>query len=157
MIFESQFIYVKKTLNLFIMKKFKATILVLTFISINLLLTGCSKDNPYANINLTQGADNITGGDFVGNGGSDSQTYTWTNNRTTAEYNADITASSSGVFQVIVKDSEGTIVLDKSLSSTSIDDSISGVTSVGVSGVWTVTINVSDFNGDGSFSISQGT
>jgi len=139
------------------MKNFK-TLLILTIFSINLLLTSCSKDDPFANITLTQiNGVNTGDGDFVGDGGSSSKTFPWKNNSTTAEYNADITASSSGVFQVIVKDANGAEVLNKSLSSTSPDDSISGVTSVGVAGTWTVTINVTNFNGDGSFSLSQGT
>lgn len=141
------------------MKFFKLTLFILTILSINLSLTSCSKDDDSSvSITLTQinGVHNGDG-DFVGDGGSASKTFNWTNNLTTAEYNADITASATGVFQMIVKDANGTEVLNKSLSNTSPDDSISGVTSVGVAGTWTVTINVSNFNGDGSFSLSQGT
>lgn len=140
------------------MKNFKLTLLILTLFSINLSLTSCSDDDPVANITLTQINGVHTGdGDFVGDGGSASKTFDWTNSRPTAEYNADITASAIGIFQIIVKDANGTEVLNKSLSSTSPDDSISGVTSVGVEGTWTVTISVTNFNGDGSFSLSQGT
>jgi len=141
------------------MKFFKVTLLILTIISINLLLTSCNKDDdPFAKITLTQGIDgDISGGDFIGDGGSTSKTFNWTNNRPTAEYNADITASKTGLFQMVVKDSEGTIVLDKSLNASVEPDSFSGVTADGVEGMWTVTINVSNFNGDGSFSLSQGT
>ena len=141
------------------MKYFKSTLLILTIFSLNLFITSCSSDDvPVASITLAQiGGANSGDGDFVGDGGNASKTFDWANSRPTAEYNADITATATGVFQMIVKDANGTEVLNKSLSSTSPDDSISGVTVVGVEGTWTVTINVSNFNGDGSFSLSQGT
>ena len=36
------------------------------------------------------------------------------------------------------------------------DDSKSGVTSSGVSGDWTITVTLTNFNGDGSFSLNPG-
>jgi hypothetical protein len=35
-------------------------------------------------------------------------------------------------------------------------DSFSGVSSAGTAGIWTITISVSNFNGDGSFTLSEG-
>ncbi|MET7027884.1 hypothetical protein [Sediminicola luteus] len=93
---------------------------------------------------------------FTGNGGTASRIFSWNNNLTTADYNADITATSDGSFQMIVKDSEGTEVLNRSIQGGSEPDSFSGVTSAGVSGIWTVTITVTNFTGDGSFSLSEG-
>ncbi|MGZ2369592.1 hypothetical protein ACXR6G_07380 [Ancylomarina sp. YFZ004] len=139
------------------MKFFKVTLLILTIFSINLLLTSCdSDDDAFANITLNEGNTGDIGGDFTGNGGDNSQTFNWQNSLSTAEYNADITSSANGIFQMIVKDSEGTTVLDRSLNGSVEPDSYSGVTSEGVSGAWTVTINLTDFNGDGSFSLSEG-
>ena len=140
------------------MKNFKS-IIILAIISITLLTTGCSKDDgPFANITLTQiNSVNTGDGDFVGNGGSSSKTFAWKNNSSTAGYSADITASTSGIFQMIIKDANGVIVLDRSLNGSVPPDSFSGVTAAGAPGMWTVTINVSNFNGDGSFSLSQGT
>jgi len=140
------------------MKFFKVTLLILTIFSINLLLTSCDSDDDdaFANITLNEGNTGDIGGDFTGNGGDNSQTFNWQNSLTTADYNADITSSANGIFQMIVKDSEGTTVLDRSLNGSVEPDSYSGVTSEGVAGAWTVTINLTDFNGDGSFSLSEG-
>ena len=74
----------------------------------------------------------------------------------TAEYNADITATSNGLFTMVVKDADGNIVLDKMLQGGIEPDSFSGVTNRGTSGIWSVEISLSSFNGDGSFSLSEG-
>jgi hypothetical protein len=139
------------------MKFFKLTLFILTFFSITLLSTSCSSDDDaFANITLNEVSIGDIGGDFIGNGGDNSKTFNWQNSLSTADYNADITSSSNGMFQMIVKDSEGTTVLDRSLDGNVEPDSYSGVTSIGVSGAWTVTIILTNFNGDGSFSLSEG-
>ncbi|TXD84279.1 hypothetical protein ESY86_06790 [Subsaximicrobium wynnwilliamsii] len=142
------------------MKNFKYKFIILTIISLAFLAISCSNDddnnNVSANVTLTEGIDGDIGGDFTGNGGSTSETFNWQNGLSTADYNADITASSTGLFQMIIKDSEGTTVLDRSLNGNVEPDSFSGVTSAGQAGMWTVTITVSNFNGDGSFSLSAG-
>ncbi|MDM9630633.1 hypothetical protein [Robiginitalea aurantiaca] len=93
---------------------------------------------------------------FNGNGGTAVRSFTWNNNLNTADYNADITASAVGNFQMIVEDAEGMVVLDRMIQGSEDPDSISGVTQSGAPGIWTVTIRVTDFNGDGSFSLSEG-
>ncbi len=119
--------------------------------------TSCSDDDgPTVNITVNEGPSGDIGGDFIGNGGSGSRTITWTNNLATADYNADITATASGKFQIIVADANGTVVLDRSLNGGSEPDSIDGVTDAGEPGNWTVTINLESFNGDGSYSLSAG-
>ena len=95
-------------------------------------------------------------GDFTGNGGSATRTFLWMNNLTTADYNADITASAEGTFNMLVLDADGNTVLNRSLDGASEPDSFSGVTDAGASGIWSVTISLSSFNGDGSFSLSEG-
>lgn len=95
-------------------------------------------------------------GDFTGNGGSGSRTFNWRNNLNRADFNADITATAGGVFNMVVRDSEDNIVLDRSLFGASEPDSIDGITSSGTPGIWTVTITLTSFNGDGSFSLSEG-
>lgn len=132
-----------------------------------LTVVGCSKDDdpvPMTEVTvnntvLFDNGDDFIGdidGDFTGDGGSDSRIFTWQNANSTADYNADITATTDGSFKMIVKDADGTVVLDRSLSGASEPDSFSGVTSSGTSGVWSVTITLTTFNGDGSFSLSQG-
>jgi len=93
---------------------------------------------------------------FTGNGGTATRMFSWNNNLNTADYNADITATSEGSFQMIVEDSEGVVVLDSTIDGATEPDSIGGVTAAGTSGIWTVTIRVTDFKGDGSFSLSEG-
>tara|TARA_R110001606_G_scaffold260183_1_gene407920 strand:+ start:4937 stop:5287 length:351 start_codon:yes stop_codon:yes gene_type:complete len=95
-------------------------------------------------------------GDFEGNGGSATRTFVWQNNLSRADYNADITATAGGFFNMVVRDADGETVLDRSLNGATEPDSFSGVTSAGTSGIWSVTITLTSFNGDGSFSLSEG-
>lgn len=137
------------------------------------IFSSCSKDDDtYARVTvngtlLQTSASDFTVGDrsdfdgdvdasYTGNGGTTSRMFSWNNNLTTADYNADITANSKGSFQMIVEDSEGTVVLNRSIQGGTEPDSFSGVTLAGVSGIWTVTISVANFTGDGSFSLSEG-
>ena len=119
--------------------------------------TSCSDDDePTANITVNEGPSGDIGGDFTGNGGNASRTINWTNNLATADYNADITATVTGIFNIVVADSEGTVVLDRTLNGGTEPDTIDGVTSAGEPGNWTVTITLTSFNGDGSYSLSAG-
>jgi hypothetical protein len=119
--------------------------------------TSCSDDDgPTVNITVNEGPSGDIGGDFTGDGGNGSRTINWTNNLATADYNADITATASGTFQIVVADANGTVVLDRSLNGGTEPDSIDGVTNAGEPGNWTVTITLTSFNGDGSYSLSAG-
>ena len=140
-----------KTSNFKLLTIFTAMVLFIgTFSS-------CSDDDgPTANITVNEGPSGDVGGDFTGNGGNASRTINWTNNLATADYNADITATASGIFNIVVADSEGTVVLDRTLNGGTEPDTIDGVTSVGEPGNWTVTITLTSFNGDGSYSLSAG-
>lgn len=121
-----------------------------------LLFTGCSEDEPFATITTTTNASELDG-DVTGDGGSASRTFAWNNSRTTAEYNMDITSTKGGSMNLVIKDADGTVVLDRTLQKGVGDDSASGVSNTGIPGEWEVTITLTNFNGDGSFSISQGT
>jgi hypothetical protein len=138
-----------------------------------LFFTSCSKDDdPFVRVTVNGTQLNTTPSDFVvgdhsdfngdidasftGNGGTAIRVFSWNNNLSTADYNADITATSEGSFRMIVEDSEGSVVLDRSIQGSTEPDSIDGVTSAGTSGIWTVTIEVTNFTGDGSFSMSEG-
>ncbi|WP_299118955.1 hypothetical protein [uncultured Winogradskyella sp.] len=126
------------------------TLLVATF-------TSCSDDDvPAVSITVNEGPSGDIGGDFTGDGGNGSRTISWTNTLATADYNADITATASGTFQIVVTDDNGTVVLDKTLNGANEPDSIDGVTNSGEPGNWTVTIILTSFNGDGSYSLSAG-
>ena len=72
---------------------------------------------------------------FTGNGGTASRVFSWNNNLATADYNADITTTSEGSFQMIVEDSQGVVVLDRTIQGGTEPDSIDGVTQSGSSGI----------------------
>ena len=131
------------------------------------VFVGCSDDDDsdtmaQVSVNgtvLFDDGDDFNGdvdGDFTGNGGSATKTFLWMNNLTTADYNSDITASAEGTFNMLVLDADGNTVLNRSLDGASEPDSFSGVTDAGTSGIWSVTISLDSFNGDGSFSLSEG-
>ncbi|MGB5648360.1 hypothetical protein [Muriicola sp.] len=137
------------------------------------LVTSCNKDDDAfvrVTVNGTQlrtDPSDFTVGDrsdfngdidasFTGNGGTATRIFSWNNNLSTADYNADITASTEGSFRMIVEDSEGIVVLNRSIQGGTEPDTIGGVTAAGTSGIWTVTIEVTSFTGDGSFSLSEG-
>lgn len=119
--------------------------------------TSCSDDDdPTVNITVNEGPNGDIGGDFTGDGGNGSRTINWTNNLPTADYNSDITSATSGTFQIIIADADGTVVLNRSITGGTEPDTIGGVTDAGQPGNWTVTIILDSFNGDGSYSLSAG-
>ena len=138
----------------------------MTFTVAALSITSCSSDDndPAVTVSvngsvLFDDGDDFLGdvdGDFTGTGGSVSRTFLWQNNQNTADYNADITATAEGQFNMVVRDADDNVVLDRSLSGATEPDSIDGVTSSGTPGLWSVVITLESFNGDGSFSLSAG-
>ncbi|WP_162055824.1 hypothetical protein [Pontibacter pamirensis] len=136
----------------------QANILMVLLLAAVGLFSSCEKEEgPTASATFTTITSGDIDGDVTGNGGSFTKTYTWQNSMPTADYNMDITASRGGSFQLVIKDAEGKNVLDKKLTAGDGEDSKSGVTSSsGLPGAWTVTIVLTDFNGDGSFSLSKG-
>lgn len=146
------------------MNNYKNLKLLLLVPAIVLFIACSNDDNTYARITvngtlLVEDRSDFNGdidASFIGNGGTADRSFIWNNNLRTADYNADITATSEGSFQMIVEDSEGMVVLDRSIQGGTEPDSIDGVTAAGTSGIWTVTIRVTNFRGDGSFSMSEG-
>lgn len=140
------------------MKTVINTIKVISLVLLLMLSYNCDNNDDFnlnANIQINEGPENgDIGGDFTGNGGNTSGTYTWPNNQSTADYNADITAPAPSSFNMVIQDANGNIVLDRSLLGGTEPDSFSGVTQTGTPGTWSVTITLKDFNGSGSFSIS---
>ncbi len=147
------------------MKHVRTKLFAVLFVA-TAIFVGCSDDEAdlmaEVRVNGTVLFDNDddvigdVGGSFTGDGGSVTRVFNWTCNLATADYNADITATAEGSFNMVVRDSEGAIVLDRTLNGAVEPDSFSGVTSAGTAGAWTVTITVTNFNGDGSFSLSEG-
>lgn len=141
------------------MKKKQNVKLVVLFVGlIGLMsLSSCNKDDdaPFATVSINETGSDL-GGDVTGDGGSTSESYVWNNPLATANWNMDITATNGGSFQLIIEDAEGALVLDQTLTAGIGEDSADGVTASGTAGEWTIRVTLSDFNGDGSFSLSPG-
>lgn len=102
---------------------------------------------PIINISSTN-----TSGDVSGAGGTASKTVTFTNNNSTIGWDMSIDAT-SGSFQLVVKDADGTTVIDKTLTAGSGAQDASGTSSSGTSGAWSVTISLTSLNGTGDYSL----
>ena len=107
----------------------------------------------YPTISFTEAGSGLSG-DVNGDGGSNSSSYTWNNSGTAADVNMDFTAASGGTYKLELKDASGAVMFSGILNDNSSDDTISALSSSGQSGDWTVTITLTDFSGDGSFSMS---
>lgn len=131
-----------------------------------LFITSCSKEkyidftdreiteNTFTgNIEVSTGDDDPDG-DFTGNGDSGTFSFAWVNPQQKASANFDITTNTGSV-QMIINDAKGKKVLDETRSAGG-NDTYSGVSSEGEIGTWLVTIILTDFNGDGSYSIHPG-
>lgn len=153
------------------MKK-AGTLLVLTLLTVATMTTfiGCKKkgctdpnaDNyydkakkddgtctyPTINVN-TSGAG--ASGDIKGAGGTISKTWTFTNNKSTVDWDMSIGAT-SGSFRLVLKDVAGTTKLDKTLTAGSGPQDASGQTPAGTAGTWTATITLTQFKGTGDYS-----
>jgi len=134
--------------------KFKTLVLV-AIVMTSVSFTSCEKDEPYASVSINETGSDL-GGDVTGDGGSVTESYLWNNPLSTADWNMDITSTVGGSFILMIEDSDGVTVLNQTLTAGQGDDSKSGVTSSGASGEWTITVTLTNFNGDGSFSLSPG-
>jgi hypothetical protein len=103
----------------------------------------------YPTINVTSSGT----GDVTGAGGTASKTWFITNSTANMEYAMDITAANGGSFQLIVNDADGKEVVNKTLTVGVGDDSLSGCYAPGTAGEWTVTIRLTNFSGDGSYTL----
>ena len=134
------------------MKQLKVIFMCLSLLVVT---ASCSDDELTADVSINEVQSDL-GGDVTGDGGSVTRSYTWNNPLARAEYNMDITAARGGSFRLVMTDSDGNVVSDQTLEKGIGDDSRSGVSTSGTSGDWTITVTLTDFAGDGSFSINPG-
>lgn len=97
-------------------------------------------------------ASNNTSGDVSGQGGTASETVTFENNNSKVGWDMSIDAS-TGSFQLEVKDADGTIVIDKTLTAGSGAQDADGTSATGTAGTWTATVTLTSFNGSGDYSM----
>ena len=131
------------------------SLITLMLIAGSLFITACGEEELTAMVSINETGSDI-GGDVTGDGGSTTKSYQWNNSLATIDYNMDVTAAEGGSFNLSVTDAEGASVLNQTLTVGQGDDSKSGVSSSGASGEWTITVTLTNFSGDGSFSISPG-
>ena len=106
----------------------------------------------YPTINVNTSGSGASG-DIKGAGGTASKTWTFTNNKTTVDWDMSIDAS-SGSFQLLLKDASGTTRLDKTLTAGSGSQDAAGQTPAGTAGTWTATITLAKFTGSGDYSFN---
>lgn len=91
-------------------------------------------------------------GDISGSGGTVSKTFNFTNSNSTVGWDMSIN-SSSGSFQLVLKDASGSVMVDKTLTGGSGPQSASGTSSAGgTPGTWTCIITLTKFSGSGDYS-----
>ena len=137
--------------------------IVFAVIAAGFMMTGCQKYGKYDNMEVVEnsyaGSVMITStgsdpaGDFTGENESGIYSFVWDNSSEKAQLNFDVTTSSGSV-QFKVYDSKGEEVLSETRSAGAGEDTFSGVSAAGKKGNWLIEIIITDFNGDGSFSIS---
>jgi hypothetical protein len=128
-------------------------------------LTSCSEyrgyedgeviDNTFSGDVAVTSTGNDPAADFTGSGDSGEYSFAWENSSETASVNFDIT-SPTGTAQMIVYDKKGNEVLNQTLSGGSSEDTFAGVTTEGKKGMWKVSLILTNFDGDGSFSVHSG-
>lgn len=150
------------------MKKFKVVTTALIVGVMALGFTSCKKEgciDPKANnyneeakkddgtctypvINMNAAG---TSGDISGGGGTASGTQTFTQNSATLGWDMSINAS-TGSFNLTVRDADGNIVINQTLTAGSGAQSADGTSAAGTTGTWTATVTLTDFTGTGDYS-----
>ncbi len=112
-------------------------------------------ENSYSGNVLLTSSGSDPAADFTGDGDSGTYSFAWVNSSKTASVNFDIT-SQTGSVQIILNDKKGKEVLNQTLTGGTDVDTYAGVSEEGKPGTWKVTVILSNFNGDGSYSIHPG-
>ncbi|UKN01290.1 hypothetical protein K6119_16300 [Paracrocinitomix mangrovi] len=141
------------------MKKWNKLFGLIVIAGLTVTATSCNKvkdgkvitDTYDGNVSVTSTGANA-GGDFTGTGDNGVYAFGWENNKSKAEVNFDITTP-TGSLNFKLEDADKKEVLNETRYAGS-NDTYSGVSLAGASGVWTVTLTFSDFNGNGSYSLS---
>ncbi len=126
------------------------------------VIEGCIEDDPgpkpgpedcVAGIYEMENEQGQLDAEWLGASSNLTATFEFSNPRQAVELSMDISAS-SGTASLSVFDSDAALVGWYRLTSASGPDSLGGFTAVGVPGTWTVRIELTDYSGDGSVTLS---
>lgn len=92
-------------------------------------------------------------GDFEGDGDTGTFSFVWENSSNKATVNFDVTTTPGGTCQIILNDANGDEVFNQTRPEGG-NDTFSGISEEGEEGNWLVTINLTDFTGDGTYDIT---
>lgn len=143
-------------------KNLKTGIVLLFGVVILFGAVSCKKYNKYDNKEVLE--NTYTGtieregnvearGDFEGDGDSGTFSFVWENSSNKATVNFDVTTTPGGTCQIILNDAKGDEVFNQTRPEGG-NDSFSGISEEGKKGKWLVTINLTNFNGDGTYDIT---
>lgn len=108
-------------------------------------------ENTYSgNIELF-GTDELNG-NFDGDGDSGELSFVWENTGTKADVDFFITSTPGGTIQIILNDAKGKEVFNQKRPEGA-NDSFSGLSEVGETGKWLVTIKLTNVDGNGGYDI----
>jgi len=145
------------------MKNSKRTIKGLMIIMLGVaMITSCKKYKKYDNAEVikntytgTMSADNDSDpdGDFIGDDNSGIYSFAWTNSKEKAKVKLSLNGGSTGTVKITLNEAKGKKVFENSLTGTSSDVSFENISDAGKVGVWKVTVEFTNFKGDGSYEI----
>lgn len=110
-------------------------------------------ENSYPGMIELQGV-NEARGDFEGDGDSGTFSFVWENTSDKASVNFDVTTTEGGSCQIILNDAKGDEVFNETIPVGN-KDTHSGLSIEGKKGNWLVTINLTNFEGDGTYDIAS--
>lgn len=128
------------------MNKIKVLFLSMALLSLPLTFQSCTK----IKFKKSTGV-----GEFSAQGKSKTKTFDWENSQSKASFTMDITGAESGSMTMEVFDGTGTKLIDEIVTVGGVD-SYSACSAFGNPGTWSVTITITDFNGKGSYTLTEG-
>ena len=147
-------------------KKIKLGIIIPAVLSLFFIMS-CNKNkyDDYENTQIiensyTGNVDNFSGdsdpdANFTGDNDSGVFSFAWVNSGSKAKVKLNITSSSTGSVKLILNDSKGKEVFNKSFSNSDNINTFDGLTDEGETGTWKVSLEFTNFNGQGSFEIDN--